>query len=82
MIPSLSHLSLSLDGFGPFLGAFTVRRSVRSLSGWVCVLSFPSVPAAGAFARFWAPRLPVRCHGCAVRRAGAVWSVSVPVEVE
>ena len=57
MIPSLFQVSRSLDGFGPFLGAFSVRRSARSLSGWVCVLSFPSSYSAGAFARFWAPPL-------------------------
>ena len=56
-----------------------VRASSRSLSGFVLVASFRSCAAASAFARRWAVRLPAACRGCAVRRSGASWSVSVPV---
>lgn len=56
-----------------------VRSSARSLSGFVLVASFASASAARLFAARWAVRLPVACRGCAVRRSGSLWAVSVPV---
>lgn len=56
-----------------------VRSSARSLSGFVLVASFGSAAAARSFAARWAVRLPAACRGCAVRRSGALWAVSVPV---
>ena len=83
VVPSLAAVSASV--VGPVMGAFVVRRSVRSLSGWVVALVFPSHAAACAFAIAWAVRLPVVCRGCAVRAvrapSGRGWSVSVPVLV-
>jgi hypothetical protein len=57
----------------------SVRPSGRSLSGFVCVACFSSLPAALAFSRSWGVRLPVFCRGCVVRRASVGWAVSVPV---
>ena len=83
VVPSLAAVSASV--VGPVMGAFVVRRSVRSLSGWVVALVFPSHAAACAFAVAWAVRLPVVCRGCKVRAvrvpSGRGWSVSVPVLV-
>lgn len=86
MVPSVAAVSSWCDRSGlTFAGAFVVRRSVRSVSGWVVVLSFRSVAAAGVCAAAWAVQLPADCEGCAVRRTvagGALcWSVSVPVVV-
>ena len=59
--------------------SWLVRASSRSLSGFVLVASFSSSSSARSFAARWAVRLPAACRGCAVRRSGASWSVSVPV---
>jgi len=53
-----------------------VRPSGRSFSGWVVACLFGSESAASSFASFAAGRLSVPF--CAVRAAGAFWSVSVP----
>jgi hypothetical protein len=46
MVPSVAAVSSWCSGSGlVFAGAFVVRRSVRSVSGWVVVLSFRSVAA-------------------------------------
>jgi len=79
VVPSVAAVSTSV--VGPVVSAFVVRRSLRSLSGWVVALVFPSVAAAGLFAGVWAGQLPVVCRGCVVRRVAAGWSVSVPVVV-
>jgi hypothetical protein len=54
-----------------------VRASVRSRSGWVCVLRFRSAVLARCFASVWAVRLG---HSVFVRRAlvGSGFLVSVP----
>ena len=56
-----------------------VRPSSRSLSGWVCSVSFSSPAAAGSFASLWSRRLPAVCRGCVVRSAAGRFLVSVPV---
>lgn len=66
-------------GFASVRGAsgVLVRRSRRSLSGWVVFCAFPSSALAGACARRWAGLGRARPF---VRRAGPCsWSVSVPV---
>lgn len=87
MFPSFSAVSAS-SGSGafagvPLAGAFSVRRSRRSASGWVAVVGFFSPSVAGAFAALWSARLPAVCRGCVVRSVagahGARFFVSVPV---
>ncbi len=75
--PSPSVASVVWAGFrSGGLVAWAVRPSARASSGWVCALSFGSVAAAGRAARRAAGRAGV---SVAVRRSGALWSVSVPV---
>ena len=57
----------------------SVRPSVRSLSGFVCVACFENLPAARAFAKSWGVRLPLFCKGCVIRRLPNGFAVSVPV---
>ena len=64
---------------GSGAASWFVRSSARSLSGFVLVASFASAAAARSFAARWAVRLPAACCGCAVRRCGSLWAVSVPV---
>lgn len=77
MVRSLRSVAGSAVGSG--CCAWSVRSSVRSLSGWVLVAEFGSLVFARSFALRWAGRLPVRCRGCVVRRSELGWSVSVPV---
>lgn len=82
MVPSVAAVSSWCDLSGLiFAGAFVMRRSARSVSGWVVVLSFRSAAAAAVCAAAWAAQLPVDCRGCVARWAGGCWSVSVPVVV-
>lgn len=71
--------SVSGSALGSGCCSWLVRRSERSLSGWVLVARFGSFAAASRFAVRWAGRLPVECRGCVVRRSELGWSVSVPV---
>ncbi|MCP4283905.1 MAG: hypothetical protein GY792_05575 [Gammaproteobacteria bacterium] len=61
---------------GSGASGWSVRSSRRSFSGSVVCAVFASWSAAAAFGRIWAGRVGI---GCAVRRSGAGWSVSVPV---
>lgn len=75
----LAFRSVSGSALGSGCCSWLVRRSERSLSGWVLVARFSSFAAASRFARRWAGRLPAECQFCVVRRSDLGWSVSVPV---
>ncbi|MGH2413352.1 MAG: hypothetical protein ACRDEA_06615 [Microcystaceae cyanobacterium] len=77
MLSAFRFVSGSAIGSG--CCSWLVRRSERSLSGWVLVARFSSCAGAAGFARRWALRLPVECRGCVVRRSDLGWLVSVPV---
>ena len=78
-VPVFLFPVVSGSAVGCGASSWLVRASSRSASGFVLVASFSSCAAASAFARRWAVRLPAVCRGCAVRRSGASWCVSVPV---
>jgi len=73
----------SVVGSGLAAGAvrWRVRSSLRSWSGAVVVVGFPSFAAASAFACSWAGRCGF--SSCAILRRSSrgsrVWAVSVPV---
>ncbi|WP_153303758.1 hypothetical protein [Thermosulfurimonas dismutans] len=78
-LPVFSAVSVSAVAFG---GGAVLRRSSRSLSGFVAWCWFPSWGLARRWASFWAGRLPAACRGVVVRRApfpASGWVVSVPV---
>jgi len=79
-LPLVSLVRCSASAAGAAFAGCFVRSSSRALSGAVCVSAFSSRAVAAQFARVWAGRLPSRC-GCAVRRAGGLFVVSVPVVV-
>jgi hypothetical protein len=55
------------------------RSSLRSFTGVVVEVGFPSFTQASTFAQRWAGRVG---RSLAVRRLGHGWSVSVPVSRE
>ena len=68
--------------FAPWAGCalgVSFRPSVRAVSGFVAVVRFSSLAAAGRFARSWGVRLPSVCRGCCVRPVPGGFAVSVPV---
>jgi hypothetical protein len=73
-----SRSVVSLAGSFPGLGVCSVRRSVRSFSGWVCVCSFASFAVARAFAARAASVFLGPGTFCVVRRVGRRFRVSVP----
>jgi len=76
---SFSQVLVEVRCFG---GGAVLRRSSRSLSGFVAWCWFPSFQVARRFARAWAVRLPRACRGVVVRSApfpASGWVVSVPV---
>lgn len=76
-LPSVLSVSAVACRFGA--SSVSVRPSSRALAGFVFAAGFRSYASAGLFARWWAPRLPSACRGCAVRRSGGFFVVSVPV---
>jgi hypothetical protein len=77
MLPSVSTVSRAACRHGS--SAFAVRPSVHGLGGYVAAVGFVRFSQAAQFARTWAVRLPPACGGCAVKRAGGLVWVSVPV---
>ena len=73
-----SRSVVSLAGSFPGLGVCSVRRSVRSFSGWVCICSFASFAVARAFAARAASVFLGPGTFCIVRRVGRRFRVSVP----
>lgn len=79
MVPAPAAASVfSLASGFPGLGVVSIRRSVRSFSGWVCVASFASLPVARAFASRAAAAFFGPGSFCAVRLVRRRFRVSVP----
>lgn len=74
--PSPAAVASLASAVGGFVRC-SLRRSVRSFSGWVAVCVFRSPSVAGGFAAAVASGFGLPF--CAVRRLGFGWGVSVPV---
>jgi hypothetical protein len=78
-LPSVYGVAVSAGAASSAFNFFGVRRSSRSLSGFVAVAGFARRSVAARFSVVWSSRLPGVCRGCAVRCRSGRWLVSVPV---